>query len=90
MEQKINILSYGFKLDLSVGFFEKVRGKKLYKVYKSKNNHAVFVGSKDECMRYLKIFQEKIDKQLNRKRPCRNSTKRTYRADLSGFSYTRA
>ena len=86
MNQQIYLPSSGFKLDVSVRFFEKVRGKKLYKVRNLQSNHVIFVGTKEECRRYLKILQEKIDKQLNRKRLTRNKTRRTYRTHFSDFS----
>jgi hypothetical protein len=79
-----------FKLDVAVRFFDKVRGKRLYKVHNRQSGSAIFVGTKDECARYLEILQEKIDKQLNRKRLTRNLNKRVYRADFSDHSRVRA
>lgn len=79
-----------FKLDVAVRFFEKVRGKRLYKVHNRQSDIAIFVGTKDECARYLEILQEKIDKQLNRKRLTRNLNKRIYRAEFSDHARVRA
>lgn len=86
MNQQIYLPSSGYKLDVSVRYFEKVHGRKLYKVSNLKNNHVIFVGTKEECRRYLKILQEKIDKQLNRKRLARNKTRRIYRTHFSDYS----
>mgnify|MGYP003572488474 FL=1 len=79
-----------FKLDVTVRFFEKIRGKRLYKVHNRQSDNAIFVGTKDECARYLEILQEKIDKQLNRKRLTRNLSKRVYRAEFSDHARVRA
>ena len=79
-----------FKLDVAVRFFDKIRGKRLYKVHNRQSGNAIFVGTKDECTRYLEILQEKIDKQLNRKRLTRNLSKRVYRAEFSDHARVRA
>jgi len=83
MDRKKKAPASSFKLDVSVRFFEKVRGKRLYKVHNLKNSNTIFVGTKEECGRYLTILQEKIDRQLNRKRLPRSLGKRVYRADFS-------
>lgn len=72
-------------LELSVRFLEKVRGRSLYQVKNDSSENPIFVGTKDECGRYLTILQEKIHKHLNRKRLTRNLTKRIYRADFSDY-----
>jgi hypothetical protein len=78
-----------FKLDLSVRFVERVRGKRLYKVHNGQSDDAIFVGTREECGRYLTILHEKIERQLNRKRLSRNLSKRVYRADFSDLSHAR-
>ena len=72
-------------LDLTVRFLEKVQGRSLYQVQNDSGEAPIFVGTKDECGRYLKILHEKIHKHLNRKRLTRNLTKRIYRADFSDY-----
>ena len=79
-----------FKLDVAIRFFEKNRGKRLYKVHNRQSGSTIFVGTKDECVRYLEILQEKIDKQLNRKRLTRNLNKRVYRAEFSDHARVKA
>ena len=72
-----------FKLDVQIRLMGRVRGRRLYRVFHSGSESAVFVGTNDECKRYIAILQEKIDKQLGRKRLSRNSNKRVYRATIS-------
>ncbi|MBN2490799.1 MAG: hypothetical protein JXQ29_08125 [Planctomycetes bacterium] len=77
----------GFKLDLSVRFLRRVHGKRLYKVYNSLSDDAIFVGTRDECGRYLTILHEKVQRQLNRKRLTRTHGKRVYRASFSDLRH---
>ena len=86
MNQQISLPATGFKLDISVRYYKKIRGNKLYKVHNVKNNRDIFVGSREECRRYLNILQEKIDKQLNRKRLVIDKTRKTYRTHFSDFT----
>ena len=86
MNQQISLPASGFKIDISVRYYKKLRGNKLYKVRNLKNDRDIFVGTREECRRYLKILQEKIDKQLNRKRLVIDKTRKTYRTHFSDFS----
>ncbi len=72
-----------FTLDVSVEPIDDGRSRPLYRVYNPDADQVIFVGTRDECGRYLEILHEKIRKHLNRKRLTRSHTKRVYRADFS-------
>ena len=83
MKTKTTPTQTEFTLDVSVEPMPDTRSRRLFRVYNPDADQVIFVGTRDECERYLEILHEKIRKHLNRKRLTRSHSRRVYRADFS-------